>query len=472
MRKFVAPVAAAALLVLLAFLLERNQQAVLAGVRVHALTAVYAAIWFVGAWFAKRAIEYALGGAKTDGGEARFPKLAFDLLGVLLFLATLIGVVGVVFDKPVGGLLATSGLLTGVVAFAVRDLIADIFAGIALAVERPLGIGDWLQFDSGTPEETGRVVEMNWRAVRMETVQGRTIVFPNNALSRRNFVNLSKPKRYFRTVKHVCVDFSVPPDRIVGIILSAIKATPGVVESESPLILIDELNPRGTLFSIHFWVPDYPAMFLIERQVVVNVINFLNQAGYSPAYHKHEIDLSWRHQSEIATYLDIPDLLRRVGLFETLTDAERRELASHLRIVNYSPGSVIAHEEETGDSLFVVFSGLVKATKATAQGETEVGSVRPGEVFGEMSLLTGNSRVASVTAVTDTALVEIKRDHLQPILQANPAIIDELGDIQSMRLDALELLENASNNERAEIEEIGVKAFLKRRISGFFKIGQ
>jgi small-conductance mechanosensitive channel len=270
----------------------------------------------------------------------------------VLFLGALFGVVGVVYGKSVDGLLATSGLLTGVIAFAVRDLIADVFAGIALAAEKPIRIGDWLQFDDGTPAETGRVVEMNWRAVRMETVQGRTIVFPNNALSRRDFVNLSKPKRYFRAVKQVCVDFSAPPDRIVDIILSAIKATPGVVESQTPLVLIDELSTRGTVFSIHFWVPDYPAMFLIERQVMVNVINFLDQAGYSPAYPKNEIDLSWRHRREIVKNLDISDLLRRESLFRTLTDAERQRLASQLEIVSYPTNTVIVREDEAADSLF------------------------------------------------------------------------------------------------------------------------
>ena len=475
MKYLVAPAAAATLLTVLALFLESygsaSSETAFPGVLAHTLTAIHAALWFVGAWFLKRIIEQAFAKSKTDSGEERIPKLAFDLIGAVLFLGALFGVVGGVYGKSVDGLLATSGLLTGVIAFAVRDLIADVFAGIALATEKPVKIGDWLQFDDGTPAETGRVVEMNWRAVRMETVQGRTIVFPNNALSRRDFVNLSKPKRYFRTVKQVCVDFSVPPDRIVDIILSAIKATPGVVESQSPLILIDELNTRGTMFSIHFWVPDYPAMFLIERQVMVNVINFLDQAGYSPAYPKNEIDLSWRHRREIVKNLDISDLLRRVSLFMTLTDAERRQLASQLEIVSYPANTVIVREDEAADSLFVVFTGLVKATKATKQGETEIGTVQPGEVFGEMSLLTGSPRSASVTAVTDTALVEIKRNHLQQILEANSGIIDHLGEIQASRVNALELAKNVSDDDRAEISKIGIKGYLKRQITRFFNIG-
>lgn len=473
MKRMVAPATMVVGFSLLAFFLESygaGDGDALAGVLAYGETAIHAAIWFVGAWFLKRLIEYGFARSKTDNGEQTIPKLTFDLIGAVLFLGALIGVVGAVFGMPVNGLLTTSGLLTGVVAFAIRDLIADVFAGIALAIERPIKIGDWLQFDGGTPAETGRVVEMNWRAVRMVTVQGRTMIFPNNLLSRRDFVNLSKPERYFRTVKRVCVDFSVPPDRIVDIIMSAIKATPGVVESQSPLILIDEMNERGTVFSIHFWVPDYPAMFMIERQVMVNVINFLDQAGYSPAYPKNEIDLSWRHRREISKHLDISDLLRRVSLFKTLTEDEREQLAERLEVVKYPAGTAVVHEHDAGDSLFVVLTGLVKATKATDKGEVEVGRVQPGEVFGEMSLLTGLPRSATVATVTDTAVVEIKRDHLQPLLEANSAIIDRLGELEAARINTFELVKNASDADRAEIDDIGMKAYLKRQISRFFNI--
>jgi CRP-like cAMP-binding protein len=88
-----------------------------------------------------------------------------------------------------------------------------------------------------------------------------------------------------------------------------------------------------------------------------------------------------------------------------------------------------------------------------------------------MSLLTGSPRSASVTAVTDTALVEIKRHHLQPVLEANSGIIDDLGEIQASRLSALELAKNVSHDDRAEISKIGMKGYLKRQITRFFNIG-
>ena len=477
MKFLVPPVATGVFLVLLTFGLEwlsaLAPETAFQDIVRHSQTAIYAGLWFVAAWLLKRVIQYIISGPSNQDDEESVPNLLFDLFGIVLFIAALIGVVGVVFGKSVGGLLATSGVLTGVIAFSVRDLIADVFAGIALAIEKPFKIGEWLQFGGGTPPETGRVVETNWRAVRMVTVQGRTMVMPNGVLTRREFVNLSKPERFFRTVKHICVDFSVPPERAVDIILSAIKATPGIVVSQAPLILIDELNERGTVFSIHFWVPDYPAMFLIERQVMVNVINFLNQAGYSPAYPKNEIDLTWRHRREISQELEISSLIRRVELLKALTSEELDQLESKLAAVSFPANTVIVSEGEQGDSLFIVLTGLVRVTIQNGKDEIEVGTIKPGEVFGEMSLLTGSPRTASVTTVTDTALVEIKHHHLQPVLKANPAVIDQLSEIANTRKDkayARDLARNTSTKDMNDIKELGLKHFLKRQISKFFDV--
>ncbi|NQV43986.1 MAG: mechanosensitive ion channel [Rhodospirillales bacterium] len=476
MKSILTPIITAFILLMLAYLLKYlsaslDGDALAAGVS-YAVTTVHIVLWFVAAWFLKRLIQSILTRYLGVESESDTPKLLFDVISVFLFFGAIIGVVGAVFDKSVDGLLTASGLLTGVLAFAIRDLIADIFAGIALAIEKPFKAGDWLQFGEGRPSETGRVIEMNWRATRLLTVQGRMLVFPNSTLAGQKLINLSRPERCFRTVKQVCVDFSVPPNRVVEIILSAIKATPGIVEPQTPLILIDELNERGTVFSLHFWVPDYPAMFLIERQVMINVINFLNQAGYSPAYPKNELDLSWRHRREIKSDLDISTLLKRVALFQALSNDEIDQLKSKVAVVSYPADVVIVNEHEQGDSLFVVFTGLARVTIQTDDGEREIGKIRPGEVFGEMSLLTGSPRTASVSTVTETAVVEIKRDHLQPIMEANPSLIDKLSKIETSRSTTHESGVNVPAQDRDEVNKIGLNRYLKRQISKFFGLGK
>lgn len=425
-------------------------------------------IWFGIAWLIKRLTEFLVGGRRLDTYEEKIPKLVFDLFGIVLFFCALLIVVGAVFEKPIVGLLTTSGILTGVIAFAIRDLIADVFSGIALAIEKPLKVGDWLQFGEATPTETGRVVEMNWRAVRMITVQGRTLVYPNHQLTSENFINLSLPERYFRTIKSVVVDFSVPPERAAEILMSAIKATPGLVTSMPPLVRIVEFNKRGVVFSMHFWVPDYPQMFALERKVMENVVHFLHQAGYSPAYPKLEHDPTWRQTHEVLKKFDIVDVLRRIDIFSPLSGKELDSLSAYLQVSHRVEGEQIVKEADEGDSLFVIVTGLVRVSKTIADNPVELELLRPGDFFGEMSLLTGMPRSATITTVTECWLIEISAKELKPILEANPQVIDQLGESQAKRMRALKSLGQIDEAGNKKIKETGLPGYLKQRISHFF----
>lgn len=105
------------------------------------------------------------------------PKLLTQLASLALWTTTAIILLAVVYDVPVAGFLTTSGIIIAVIGFALRGLIADVFTGIALGIERPLHIGDWIQFDEGAP---GKVVEINWRAARLVTMDDVSVVVPNS----------------------------------------------------------------------------------------------------------------------------------------------------------------------------------------------------------------------------------------------------------------------------------------------------
>ena len=102
-------------------------------------------------------------------------------------------------------------------------MIADIFSGLALTVERPFTIGDWLEIGSGL---AGKIIEANWRAVHLLIIEGRAVVIPNSVLANNQFVNVTAPDRHFRLKRTICLDYSVPGERVVPILQAAMEATP------------------------------------------------------------------------------------------------------------------------------------------------------------------------------------------------------------------------------------------------------
>ena len=142
---------------------------------VRAATAT--ALWLCAAWLAKRALEYVLV-VVARARQVEFPKILSDVGGVVLFAAAIMALTAVVYDRPVTGIVATGGVLVAIIGFALQAMISDVFSGIALNVERPFRIGDWIEMESG---EAGEVIEINWRATRLVTINGEASV-PSTAV--------------------------------------------------------------------------------------------------------------------------------------------------------------------------------------------------------------------------------------------------------------------------------------------------
>lgn len=139
-------------------------------------------------------------------------------------------------------------------------------------------------------------------------------MMPNTVLANNQFINLNAPHRYFRLKKTICLDFSVPSERMVPIFQAAMEATEGALKEPKPIVLIDECNDRGVVYSLNFWVSDYPDSFPISRQVVINALKFLDQDGLVPAYPKRDIAISRAAPRRIDTGIDVPTVLSRVPL--------------------------------------------------------------------------------------------------------------------------------------------------------------
>ncbi|MDH3638991.1 MAG: mechanosensitive ion channel family protein, partial [Gammaproteobacteria bacterium] len=389
-----------------------------------------ALIWLSAVWLIGRGVAMlitARHAGATVSGEGT--KLLSDIVMIMFVSAGVVAILAFVYDQPITGLIATSGFLAAIIGFALRNMIADLFSGIALNIEKPFAIGDWIEIESG---EQGEIIEMNWRATRLVTVQGRMVVVPNGRLADGKFINLYRPERPFRTVKTLVVDYQAPPQRVVDIFLSAMESTDGVLPDYPNVVLIEKSVERGIEYGLHFWVEHAVKRYLIERQVVINAIEFLNQAGLTPAYPKMDITVARPQLRKIKRGTDLEILLGRVELRQPLPSDAIKALAEEVELQEFTAGSSIVEQGDAGGSLFVLVSGLadVYVTNAENEREQRVASLHPEQVFGEISLLTGQQRGATITAVTAVNAVEVRKSDLQPILEKYPSLVGALSPMQ------------------------------------------
>jgi CRP/FNR family cyclic AMP-dependent transcriptional regulator len=133
------------------------------------------------------------------------------------------------------------------------------------------------------------------------------------------------------------------------------------------------------------------------------------------------------------------DILKSTPFFtEVLTDAEIDKLATRARFIDFREGATPIEEDGPGHSMFVIVSGTVGVT---ISGEDErVATLGPGDIFGEMSLLTGARRSATVTALEPVRTIEVNKQALAHVLEQSPTLVSRFVDMLTRRQRELDKL--------------------------------
>ena len=405
-------------------------------------------------------------GVFTRAG-VQVPGLLVTLAEILVWFATLAVILTGVYDQSVTALLATSTVLIGVAGFALQKMIADFFAGIALSLEQPFAIGDWLQLEPGGP--VGKVAEFGWRSTRIITPDDLTIVIPNGRLAERPFTNYSRPYRYFRDQIRITLPYSVTTHQGRRILLSAanqideIATLPG-----KPSVTIAEYDARGVAWVLIYMVPDRSRLIPLRFMVHQNILRNLHYAGLEIPVPAQEIRL---RRSEAAADGDdaIVRLLRQSALFAELTPGETDGLAQAATQHLCHTGEPILRQGSPGTSLFILNEGLLGVWVADAAGvDRQVATLQAGEFFGELSLLTGDPRGATVIPLTDCVATEIGHEAMSGLLEARP----ELAEILSRALAGRQAANQRSMAQSGPVaaEREGIARQLLGRIQAFFNL--
>jgi small-conductance mechanosensitive channel/CRP-like cAMP-binding protein len=429
-------------------------------------TAAGIGFWLGAAWFANAVLGWAIVRYTRRRRATQLPKLLIDIGKLLVYFIAIIIIISQVFERSLSGLLATSGFLAAFIGLAAQKMISDAFAGIAHNADQAVRLGDWVQTSTSV---TGKVKEITWRSTHLETIDGHQVVIPNSMLVANQFTNLNAPYRHFRLTRTIRLDYSVPAERVVLILQSAMEATVGVLREPQSQVLIEDCLDGGVLYSMNYWVLDYAESFAISRQVTINALKFLDRAGLAPSLPRQDITVVGATPRRIESGIDVHTVLRRTPFFRAFEQPALELLEREVHLREFPPGSVIVREGEAGTSLFIVITGLLEASIKSQATETRVvGRLAPGDVFGEMSLLTGATRSATIIAKMQTTLLEIHKEQLVPILTDRPKVIAELSQLQADRLANNEGVLALSPEEQREVRAVGMAAFLGQRIRSFF----
>lgn len=242
-----------------------------------------AAAYLGAAWLATALAGFAV--ARREGGRRRSPKLLQELLGAAAFVTAVVATIALVFEGSLIGAAATSGIIVAIVGFSLRGVMADVFAGIAVGLERTYRIGDWIELEAGL---SGRVVEISWRATRIETRDRVHAIVPNGRVALQRVMNYSAPRPHYRQQVRVTLDHSLPATEANRLLAAAAAGAPGILSQPAPDVRLLAYQPDGLVFSVRYWVPSF-AQEIDCRDAVLTAIDSALRRHAVPAPHRRQI---------------------------------------------------------------------------------------------------------------------------------------------------------------------------------------
>jgi small-conductance mechanosensitive channel len=384
---------------------------------VHAILKI--AWWLWAAWF----LVGVLRAVVVFRRSPREAKLLQDLLAGLIYLTAAFAIIAYVFDLPIQGLLATSGVVAIILGLALQSTLGDVFSGIVLSFSRPYRPGEWISLEGGTD---GRVIEMNWRATYVLTTRRDLAIVPNSSIAKSKIVNVSSPSGIHGTTVTIQIDAKTPPSTGSEILEHAILNCRLIVETPPAAITVKAVNASYTEFDITFFVEELASSAKAQNELFDAIYRHLAVAGVDLASPQSEPDRFGRDGASQIHKTGPEKLLELVAIFATLTSAERASMAGKLHPRSYDEGETLVEPGVVLQSLFIVGNGVLSLTRDGSEGEMEAMRLGPGDHFGEIGLLTGAAATAKFVALIPTTVYELAKSDLTPILEARPQVAQEL----------------------------------------------
>jgi small-conductance mechanosensitive channel/CRP-like cAMP-binding protein len=435
------------------------------------------------------------------GGELLLAFTAIHLTALLLFDVVLpaisLDVVTIASDLALGvayvvataailsaasvdltSLVAASSIVAAVLTLSLQSTLGNVIGGVALQLDGSISVGDWIQLENG---KQGKVKEIRWRHTVVETRDWDTVIVPNAALLAGQIIVLGK--REGKPVQHRMwvyfqVDFRWLPSQVVDVVRTGLAASPipNVAEDPPPDCIVMDLAKDGHesygVFAVRYWLTDLQVDDPTSSRVRSRIHTALKRAGiplsrpalmvfHAPADDR-QTDADQRQERALAA-------VRQVAIFSSLTDEECRSIADHVQYSPFAEGETITRQGAIAHWLYIVVTGRADVVTRGPDGTRQVVATVEGPGFvGEMGLMTGEPRLASVIAKTDVDCYRLDKAGFETILHARPEIAKEISELLAKRRVELVAIQDGLDARARSAREIEERERILDRIRSFF----
>lgn len=398
------------------------------------------------------------------------PRIVEDLWVTALVVAWLLyWLAGAGLDLK--SLLATSAVITAVLAFSMQDTLGNILGGVVLQLDSSLRVGDWVKID----DVSGQVVDVRWRHTAIETRNRETVVIPNGWLVKNRFTVIgsrSDVRTRWRRWVWFNISLDATPSRVLQVLEDSVRdsGVANVLLDPPPSAVLMDVAQGFGRYALRYWMADPRPDDPTDSDVRRNALAALARHDMPLALIQEErLIIKENERRRAAVQAD--ELARRqailadVDLFASFSADELRALAEKLVIAPFVKGSTITRQGRVAHWLYLIVSGEADVWIEQNGKRTHIATLMSGSVVGEMGMMTGEPRRATVTARSDVECLRLGKSGLESVLRARPDIASEISAVIAARqgqLDEARQTANAAAADRDGSDDIGA------RIRAFF----
>jgi small-conductance mechanosensitive channel/CRP-like cAMP-binding protein len=405
--------------------------------------------------------------------KIEIPVLLHELVRIVLLILILFVVISKVFQAKLSTLLVSSAVVSAVIGLALQDVLGNIVAGVALHVGKPFKVGDWVR----VTDQMGAVVQTSWRSTTIRTLDGDFVIIPNGSISKEEIVNYSAPNPRHADYLQVGTRYELPPNQVKEAMVAAATKTPGVLSEPRPKVWVTEYGDFSINYRMKYWIDDFPRYPDIKDEIMTSIWYLFRRRGIGIPFPIRDVNLysitpEVRERETAERVASILQAFQKVEILTPLSAEEMRRLAQDVRVHRYASGEDIVRQGEEGDCFFILTSGRVEVSVTDEGGfSTVLAQLGEGDFFGEMSLLTGDRRSATVRALEDAQLIVVDKTNFSKVITNNPSIAESLSEILERRLaeNAAKMAELEKERPREKVS-VESRSSLLKRIRGFFRL--
>ncbi len=381
--------------------------------------------------------------APEETWQANTPKLFRDLSRLFLVSIGTAIVLSTVWGTDLGGLITALGVGSLVIGLALQSNLSNVFSGIVLLFEKPFKLGDWLEVN-GT---MGKVIEITWRSVHLQTKSGDIVIVPNSQLVEGTLENHNRPSPIYQIQLELGFSYDDPPNKIKQILTQTALETEGVLLEPPPLVLTSEFADFTINYQVLLYVTDYGQELKVRDRFMTRVWYVSKRYNLEMPY---PINAEYQYQPSTPT----PEMLAQKAKETLITIPSISQFGSNALDIlskkgtwlDFAKSEFVILEGAPLPGLYLIIEGVANILVTDKIGQKQViGKLEQGELFGEKaSLISSQVSDVSVLAVEDLQILLLDKNLLRTLLEQSPRLSQEIGEIMELRRRAINSVLNVA----------------------------